>query len=115
MLKFSVIKMLIKRTVLFFFALCLFSLFLYGIGSAQGFMDSTLLLLLRFAILMAIFLSVGSIYGLAMNLFLFFRFRGSNKAPYFIEMGGYMLLGLFGALVATTGILIITALRGNVG
>jgi hypothetical protein len=90
--------------------MCLLSVFLYSIGTAQEFTDLSMLLLLRIAVLMGLFLGVGSIYGLALNFWLVFRY---HKFRYLIGAGGYMLLGVFGAAVAVLGLFIIIVAGGN--
>ncbi|MDR2093938.1 MAG: hypothetical protein LBP76_00265 [Treponema sp.] len=109
--KKPLIAVLVKRTVFFFFVMCILSIFLYGIGTDQDFTDISLLLLLRIAVIMGLFLGVGSIYGLALNLWLVFR---RHKFRYLLGAGGYMLLGIFGAAVAVLGLFIITVAGGNV-
>jgi hypothetical protein len=108
--KKPLIAVLVKRTVIFFFVMCLLSTFLYGIGTDQGFTDISLHLLLRIAVLLGLFLGVGSIYGLALNIWLVFR---HHKFRYLFGVGGYMLLGIFGAAAAVLGLFIITVAGGN--
>jgi hypothetical protein len=108
--KKPIIIILVKRAVLFFFFLCALTAFLYGIGTAQEFMDRTQLLLLRLSVVFGLSLGVGSIYGIALNFWLGFQGR---KFRFFGEAGLYTILGIFGAVIATLAALIIVAAGGN--
>jgi hypothetical protein len=108
--KKAVIAILVKRTVSFFFGMCLLTLFFYGIGTTQGFMDITQLLLLRLSIVWGLFLGVGSLYGIILTLWLA---RKGWKFLYVRGLGAYMLLSLFGILVAAAAALIIVTAGGN--
>jgi hypothetical protein len=104
------IAILVKRAILFFFLLCVVTAFLYGIGTAQEFMDSTQLMLLRLSVVLGLSLAVGSVYGIALNFWLAFNDR---KYRFFTGAGIYILLGIFGALMATLAAFIIVAAGGN--
>ena len=108
--KKPVIVILVKRAILFFFFLCALTVFLYGIGTAQEFMDRTQLLLLRLAVVFGLSLAVGSRYGIALNCWLVFHHR---KRRFFTGAGAYMLLGLFGVAMAAMAAFIIVAAGGN--
>jgi hypothetical protein len=108
--KKTIIEILVKRTVTFFFGICLLTLFLYGIGTAQGFMDITQLLLLRLSIVLGLFLGVGSVYGIVLALWLA---RKGLKLRYIGGIGGYLLLSLFGILVVLIAAFIVVAAGGN--
>jgi hypothetical protein len=108
--KKPIIVILVKRAVLFFFFLCALTAFLYGIGTAQEFMDRTQLMLLRLSVVFGLFLGVGSIYGIALNFWLGFHDR---KARFFGEAGIYIVLGIFGAVVAILAAFIIVVAGGN--
>ncbi|MDR3122629.1 MAG: hypothetical protein LBU16_02490 [Treponema sp.] len=108
--KKPVIAILVKRAILFFFFLCALTAFLYGIGTAQEFMDRTQLLLLRLSVVFGLSLGVGSLYGIVLNCWLVFRDR---KYRFFTGAGIYIVLGLFGAVIATLAAFIIVATGGN--
>jgi hypothetical protein len=108
--KKPVIAILVKRAILFFFFLCALTVFLYGIGTAQEFMDRTQLMLLRLSVVFGLSLAVGSLYGIALNCWFVFYDR---KYRFFAGAGVYILLGLFGAAIATVAAFIIVATGGN--
>jgi hypothetical protein len=108
--KKAVIEILVKRTVSFFFGMGLLTFFFYGIGTAQGFMDITQLLLLRLSVVWGLFLGVGSIYGIILTLWLA---RKGWKFLYARGLGAYIFLSLFGILAAATAALIIVTAGGN--
>jgi hypothetical protein len=108
--KKPIIAILVKRAILFFFFLCALTVFIYGIGTAQEFMDRTQLMLLRLSVIFGLSLAVGSIYGIALNCWLVFHDR---KYRFFTGAGAYIVLGLFGAVIATLAAFIIVAAGGN--
>ncbi|MDR0597027.1 MAG: hypothetical protein LBG14_00790 [Treponema sp.] len=108
--KKPIIAILVKRAILFFFFLCALAVFLYGIGTAQEFTDRTQLMLLRLSVIFGLSLAVGSIYGIALNFWLAFRDR---KYRFFAGAGLYIVLGIFGAAIATLAAFIIVAAGGN--
>jgi hypothetical protein len=103
--------LLVNRAVVFFLIMCFISLFLYIIGTVQGFMDDTQLFLLRIGAGMSILLVLSSLYGLVLDLALFFR----GKRPRFI-LGAcaYALLGVLGGVIAVSASFIISASGGNI-
>jgi hypothetical protein len=97
--------------VLFFLVMCLITLFLYIIGTVQGFMDDTQLFLLRLGVALSILLALSALYGLALDLSLFFR----RKRPRFIRGAClYALLGALGGIIAVSAGFIISASGGNI-
>jgi hypothetical protein len=108
--KKPVIAILVKRAILFFFFLCALTVFLYGIGTVQEFMDRTQLMLLGLSVLFGLSLAVGSIYGIALNFWLIFHNR---RYRFFGGAGLYIVLGLFGAAIAALAAFIIVASGGN--
>jgi hypothetical protein len=102
---------LVNRTVLFFLVMCLISLFLYVIGTVQGFMDDTQLFLLRLGVALSVLLVLSSVSGLMLELILFFRRR---RLRFVLGAGLYFLLGIVGALIAAAAGFIISASRGNI-
>jgi hypothetical protein len=108
--KKPLIAILVKRAILFFFFLCALTVFIYGIGTAQEFMDRTQLMLLRLSVVFGLSLAVGSMYGIALNCWFVFHDR---KYRFFTGAGIYLVLGLFGGAIATLAALIIVAAGGN--
>jgi hypothetical protein len=108
--KKPVIAILVKRAILFFFFLCALTVFLYGIGTAQEFMDRTQAMLLRLSVVLGLSLAVGSLYGIALNFWFALHDR---KYRFFTGAGMYIILGLFGAAIATLAAFIIVAAGGN--
>jgi hypothetical protein len=102
---------LVSRTVLFFLVVCLISLFLYIIGTVQGFMDDTQLFLLRLGLGMSILLVLSSLYGLVLELVLFFR---GKKLRFIRGAGVYTFLGVLGVAIAASASFIISASGGNI-
>lgn len=104
------IALLVQRAVLFLLILCAFSLFLYAAGTAQDFLESSQLFLLRLAYLSALLLGISALYGLALSLFF------ARRRRKLVILGGvlvYAALVLLAALVIflTGGILV--AVVGN--
>ena len=111
-LKERLLPILVNRTVIFLFLMCLLTMFLYVVGTIQGFIDSTQLVLLKLCVVLGIFLAVTSVYGAALNLWRLFNVK---KARYLFRAGGYMLLVIFGAAAVLAAKFIITASGGNAG
>jgi hypothetical protein len=101
---------LVKRTVLFFLAMCLITLFLYITGTVQGFMDDTQLFLLRLGLGLGILLALSSLYGFILDLVLLFR---KKKIGFIFGAFLYAFLGILGALTAASAGCIISAAGGN--
>ncbi|MDR3167513.1 MAG: hypothetical protein LBT93_06180 [Treponema sp.] len=108
--KKSILVLLVKRTVFFFFTMCVFTVFLYGIGTIQGFMDATQQIMLRLSIILGFSLAVGSIYGILLDLWVVLYERNHR---FFWGIGGYMGMGLFGVAIAAVATFIVVVSRGN--
>jgi hypothetical protein len=108
--KKSILVLLVKRTVFFFFTMCVFTVFLYGIGTIQEFMDTTQQIMLRLSIILGFSLAVGSIYGILLDLWVFFYERNRR---FLWGIGGYIGMGLFGAAIAAVATFIVVVSRGN--
>jgi hypothetical protein len=107
-----IITLLVKRTVLFFCALCIVTFFLYIIGIRQGFMAITQFRLLRLSTVFGMFLGVGSLYGIALDVWLIVRYKSLTY------IGGivlYALLWLLGFVVAAIAAFILALADGNGG
>jgi nitrate/nitrite transporter NarK len=108
--KKPIIAILVKRTVFFFFILCFLTVFLYGIGTAQEFMDISQIFLLRMAVFLGFFQAVGSLYGLILDLWFVLHDR---KYRFLTGAVLYGILGVLGILVAAAGTFIDVAAGGN--
>jgi len=109
-LKEKPLPILVNRTAIFFFVMCLVTLFLYIVGTGQGFIDSTQLSLLKLYSILGIFLVVVSVCGIALDLE---RFLKIKKKRYLFRAGGYLLLVAFGVSTVLAVMFIITVSRGN--
>ena len=109
-LKGRLFPVLVNRAVIFFFIMSLMTFFLYIIGTIQGFVDSTQLLLLRLLVILALCLIVSSVFGLVLNVM---RFSKQKKLRYLIRAGCYFLLILFGVITALIILFIFTLSTGN--
>ncbi|GHV77387.1 hypothetical protein AGMMS49942_22080 [Spirochaetia bacterium] len=108
--KKPVLVILVWRAALFFFFLSVVAVYLYGIGTAQEFMDRTQLLLLRVSLILGLSLGLSSLYGLGMGVWLIIR-RRKHRFPG--SIGLYIVLGLFGAAIAVLAAFIMAAAGGN--
>ena len=111
-LKEKLLPILVNRTVIFFFFMCLMTLATYIVGTVQGFIDSTQLSLLRLYSTLGIFLVVTSAYGVFLGLG---RFLSSRKTRYLVRAGGYILLVIYGTTSVLAVAFIITMTGGNTG
>lgn len=107
------IAILIKRTVSFFFGLCILTIFLYAIGTYQGFMDNTQRMLLNGGLILGLILFFFSFYGLISDIW--FMARGILHVIRGIRgIGTYIILGNFGLLIAAVAAFILVLTRGNI-
>ena len=105
------LRVFIGRWALFLFAMSVFVIFLYIAGSSQGFMDSTLVFLLKLLVVMGIFLVTGAVFGLFYTLFLIFR-RTKGKR-YIMSAVFYLLFTIFGTAAVLGAVAIISFSGGN--
>jgi hypothetical protein len=75
--KNPLLLMLVRRSVIFFALMGFFSVFLYGLGTRQGFTDAAQFLLIRLSSIFGILLFCAALCGFLLNFvfFLHFRFR----------------------------------------
>ena len=99
---------MVNRLAIFFFLMCLLTLFLYVAGTVQDFIDSTQLFLLNLYFILGLFLTIASISGLFLDLN---RFSGTRKTRYLLRAGGYFFLVVFG-VVTILAASAITAISG---
>ncbi|MDR2494055.1 MAG: hypothetical protein LBD24_02415 [Spirochaetaceae bacterium] len=103
-----ILVILVKRTVTLFLGLCLMVIFLYCLGTAQGFMDRTQLRLLRLGEGMGLFLWVSAGYGVALDCYLIYR----GRIRYVRSLVSYVFIGVFGIAVALFAAFIVVLTRG---
>ncbi len=104
------IVLLVKRAVVLLFGLCLLCVFLYGVGTVQGFLDSTQIALLRAASGLGLLLGIGAAYGIALDV----GISATLKSPRFLlGAGGYLFLSLVGIIIAGIASFILVAISGN--
>jgi hypothetical protein len=110
-----IIALLVKRTVSFFFAICILAFFLYGIGTNQSFTDATQSRLLHLSVTFGLFLGVGSLYGIILDCILLVR--GTNSVHetrrYESDIGIYIVMGLLGFAIAAGAAFILVVAEGN--
>ncbi|MDR2184793.1 MAG: hypothetical protein LBO80_03875 [Treponema sp.] len=101
---------LAERVVFFFFSLCAFSFFLYGIGTAQAFMDATQLFLLRLSRITGFFLAAAACLGFVLEFW-----RGIvSKRRRFFGAALYLFFCFFGLAAAVLAAFITVVAEGNV-
>jgi hypothetical protein len=110
--------------------MCLLTVFLYAIGTIQGFMDSTQMMLLRLAAALGFFLAAGSVYSLVMKFTLFFWEETRRQDPASAPRGErsrrakvlrtvktlgwgilYLVMGALGTVIALAALFIVTVSR----
>jgi len=100
--------LLVNRLAIFFFLMCVLTLFLYIAGTIQDFTDSTQLFLLNLCFILGLFLVISSVSGMLLDLN---RFSGTKKRRYLLRAGGYVFLLVFGVVIVLTSSAI-TAISG---
>ena len=108
--KKPLVAILVKRTVFFFFSISLLTSFLYAVGTRQGFMEITQIILLRLLIIIGIFLSIGALYGGILDAGLII-FKGRRR--YIMGIVSYLLLVIFGVAISLTASFILVLAGGN--
>ena len=108
LLKEKFLYLLVNRLAIFFFLMCLLTLFLYAAGTIQDFIDSTQLFLLNLYFTLGIFLTIASVSGMLLDLN---RYSRTKKTRYLLRAGGYVFLVFFG-IVTVFAASAITAISG---
>ena len=104
------LPILINKTAIFLFLMCILTIFLYVAGTSQGFIDSTQLFLLRLYVIMGIFLMTASVFGMFLELSRVIK----RKSPrYFLRAGGYLLLLVFATITVMASLFVIALSEGN--
>ncbi|MCL2835028.1 MAG: hypothetical protein FWD78_17810 [Treponema sp.] len=111
-LKEKLLPILASRTMIFFFSMCVLTLFLYAAGTVQGFIDSTQLSLLKLYVILGIFLIVSAVYGMFVALGRFFKLK---KRRYMLRAAIYLLFAIFGVITVLAVVFITTVAKGNMG
>ncbi|MDR1411392.1 MAG: hypothetical protein LBI91_04225 [Spirochaetaceae bacterium] len=118
------ILMLVRRGVIFFALMGLFSVFFYGLGTRQEFTDPTQFMLIRLAIFFGALHFCGAVYGFVLNFVFLFRFRfrkkagvifaipGSGRFHFFRNLWFYINMALLSLLI-TLGMAFILAITGG--
>ena len=101
---------LVNRTVIFLFAMCLLTLSLYTAGTIQGFTDSTQLFLLKLYEGLGIFLMVTSFCGILLDIERSIKLK---KFRYILRAGGYLFLVIFSIATVMAVMTIIALSRGT--
>ncbi len=96
--------LLVKSAVFLLFILSFVTAALYGFGSAQNFLDSTQVLLLRILSVTSLLLVIGSAYGIVLDVGLVWKKR---QGRYTLGLMVYLFLGLLGL-----GVTILTSFIG---
>ena len=104
--KEKLLPILINRSVIFFFVMCLVTLFVYFAGTFQQFIDSTQLALLRTYTVLGIFLVFTSAAGVLLDLV---RLLKTKKLRYLSRAGGYLFLVIFSVITVLIVMAILTA------
>ena len=109
--KKPLIALMVKRTVFFFFIASLMIIFLYIVGTVQGFMETTQIILLRFLVIMGIFLSIGALYGSILDAgFIFIK----HRRQFVLGIISYLLLIIFGVIISVIASFILVLAGGNI-
>jgi len=108
--KEKLLPILIKRAVILFFILCLFTLILYATGIIREFADSTQLSILSFYVIPGIFLAVTSIAGMILTLKWLIKIR---KFRYLLGFLAYLFLTVFSTISVLAVKFILTLTAGN--
>ena len=106
----KLLPIMINRTAIFLFIMCILTLYLYAIGTSQDFIDTTQLSLLRLYVVFAIFLATTSSCGIILNIV---RFLAQKKIRYLLRAAGYLLLVLYGTATLLTVMFIFTLSSGS--
>ena len=106
----KLLYILVNRTVIFLFAMCLLTLSLYTAGTIQGFTDSTQFSLLRLYESLGIFLMITSVFGIVLDIERAFK---TKKSRYIFRAGGYLLLVIFSVATVLAVMAILTLAKGS--
>ena len=108
--KERLLPILINRTAIFFFLMCLLTIFIYAAGTIQGFIDSTQLALLRLYLVLGFFLSSSSLFGIFLEIIRVIRLKMTR---YLFRALGYLILLAFGVATVLAVLFIIALSEGT--
>ncbi|MDR0524363.1 MAG: hypothetical protein LBG90_00640 [Spirochaetaceae bacterium] len=105
-----ILEKIIKRGVVTVGGMNALILFIYAVGTKQGFMDLTQLMLLRWELQVGLLLGFISLLG----FFLFFLNPKNNRKEFFrkISFWGYLISGLLGFVFALLAAFILVFTKG---
>lgn len=101
---------MIQRGVLFLLILLGLTVFLYGLGTVQDFMDATQLLLLHITVVLGLSLGISSLYGIALNIYVAIR---RKRFRFLRSLIFYMAAAFSGMVLALAAVFILTLAAGN--
>jgi hypothetical protein len=84
---------------------------LYVVGTIQEFMESTQLILLRFLVVMSIFLSIGALYGGILDVGFLFAKR---RKQFLLGIISYLLLMILGISISLISSFLLVLVEGNI-
>jgi hypothetical protein len=96
---------------MFFFFSSLMIILLYVVGTIQEFMESTQLILLRFLMVMSIFLSIGALYGGLLDTGFFFAKR---RKHFLWGIVLYFFMIIFGISISIVASFLLVLVGGNI-
>ena len=108
--KDKLLPILVNRTAIFFFIMCLLTLSLYLAGTVQEFIDATQFVLLRCYAAFGIFLAIISASGIVIDLY---RFLKTKKGRYILRAGGYGFFIIFGTITVLAAMAILAISDGE--
>jgi hypothetical protein len=104
------VLLLVRRGVFFLGTLCFLSGFLYALGTRQGFMDRTQILLLRLLAVLGMLLVTGTVFGIIVQVV----FMILQKRPVFFgNLVWFLFFGLLGLIAALGAAFILILAGGN--
>ncbi|HCM26160.1 MAG: hypothetical protein A2Z99_11855 [Treponema sp. GWB1_62_6] len=104
------IVLLVKRTAVFLLAVCALLVFIYAIGTAQDFLDSTQSFIIRGLSAIGLLLAVGSAYGFAIDIWIAVASRATR---HLFGALSYLVLVFIGLGAAAFSAFLLSAIAGN--
>lgn len=102
--------LLVKSAVFLLFILTFVTAALYGFGSAQNYLDSTQILLLRILSITSLLLVIGSAYGIILDVGMLWKKR---EERYIFGLLVYVFLGILGLGITILSSFIGALMIGN--
>ncbi|MDR0388927.1 MAG: hypothetical protein LBH73_02540 [Spirochaetaceae bacterium] len=104
------ILLLVKRGVFFLGTLCFLTAFLYALGTRQGFMDRTQILLLRLLAVLGMLLITGTVFGVLTQVVFSILYK---KPAFPRDLAWFVFFALIGLIAAFGAAFILVLARGN--